>query len=100
VRPSSFAAMISTSVSGEDCSASSTIASAPCSPGAAFAMRISTILRSANSDIERLPAIRACQSKPRSMTCSSRSTKPWLRAAARIASAASLTSNGSSPDTR
>ncbi len=37
--------MISTSVSGEDCSASSTIASAPCSPGAAFAMRISTILR-------------------------------------------------------
>ena len=51
--------MINTSVSGEGCSASSTIASAPCSPGAAFAMRISTILRSANSDIERLPAINA-----------------------------------------
>jgi hypothetical protein len=49
--------MTNTSVSAAGCSASSTIASAPCSPGAALAMRISTILRCANSDIERLSAI-------------------------------------------
>ena len=76
MRPSILPVMISTRLSGEGCSASSMMASAPCSPGVGLAMRISMILRSANSDMARLSASSPCQSKPRSTTCSSRSVNP------------------------
>jgi hypothetical protein len=62
-------------------------------------MRISTRRRVANSDRLALLAARDFQSKPRSTVNTSRSLTPSRRAAARMASAASSASSGSSPKT-
>ncbi|MNS66125.1 hypothetical protein D3C72_993240 [compost metagenome] len=79
-------------------SASCCRATLPSLPGLPEGMRISTICLSANSESEPPAASTALQSKCAPATVYElRSVWPWARAAARMASAASCASSGSSP---
>jgi hypothetical protein len=92
--------MISTSVSGDGLPRQLDDRVGPCSPGAA--LRHANLDDLALSEQRHRTAVRD-QALPVEAALDDvqlASSKPCLRAVARMASAASLTSNGSSPDTR